>query len=203
MSMEKTKETPMANNNETYQEYIARSRIERANRERLNRLENIQIDHREAVRERDEAAQRGDWDTFELRDTDAEQLEQSWAYENPPQQPQLDPRLVQFAQRNHQFLERYGQRAYQALDAAHNYMMRPRNPNTNNPAYTGMGWNPQHVFTPAYFDRLKTLLEMHGEKLLGVKYDRNEEALTPNQAAKISGLTPQQYNVPCARWPAR
>src|SRR5262249_33390840 len=75
---------------------------------------------------------------------------------NPPQQPQLDPRLVQFAQRNHQFLERYGQRAYQALDAAHNYMMRPRNPNTNNPAYTGMGWSPQAVFTPAYFDRLKT-----------------------------------------------
>src|SRR5262249_47185691 len=108
--------------------------------------------------------------------------------------PQLDPRLVQFAQQNAGFLQKYGQRAYQALDAAHNYMMRPRNPNTNNPAHTGMGWHPQAVYTPQYFDKLKDLLEMHGENFLGVKYDRKEEMLTPNEAAKISGLSPQHYN---------
>ena len=178
---------------ENYQQTIARMRQERANREYLNRLDNIQIDYREAVRERDEAAARGDVDEFEMRDADCEQLEKDWNYHNPPRPPQLDPRLVQFAQQNAGFLQKYGQRAYQALDAAHQYMMRPRTGN-NNPAYTGMGWNPQHVFTPQYFDKMKDLLEMHGENLLGVKYDRNEEILTPNEAAKISGLSPQQYN---------
>jgi len=178
---------------ENYQQTIARMRQERANREHLNRLDNIQIDYREAVRERDEAAERGDVDEFEMRDADCERLEKDWNYHNPPRPPQLDPRLVQFAQQNAGFLQKYGQRAYQALDAAHQYMMRPRTGN-NNPAYTGMGWNPQHVFTPQYFDKMKDLLELHGENFLGVKYDRNEEMLTPTEAAKISGLSPQQYN---------
>jgi len=179
---------------ENYQQTIARMRQERSQREHLNRLQNIQTDYREAVRERDEAAARGDVDEFEMRDADCERLEQDWNYLNPPRPPQMDPRLVQFAKQNAGFLQKYGQRAYQALDAAHAYMMRPRNPNTNNPAHTGMGWNPQQVFTPQYFDKMKDLLEMHGENFLGVKYDRNEEMLTPNEAAKISGLSPQQYN---------
>src|SRR5262249_32230884 len=190
--MEKTKrKTAMAE--ETYQETIARMRQERANREHLNRLDNIQADYRAAVRERDEAAARGDIDEFEMRDSDCERLEQDWQYLNPPRPPQLDPRLVQFAKQNAGFLQKYGQRAYQALDAAHAYMIRPRTGSTN-PAHAGMGWNPQHVFTPQYFDRMRDLLELHGEKLLGVKYDRGEELLTPNEAAKISGLSPQQYN---------
>jgi len=179
---------------ETYLQTIYRMRQERSQRERLNQLENIQTDYREAVRERDEAAARGDIDEFEMRDADAERLEQDWHYLNPPQPPQLDPRLVQFAQQNAGFLQKYGQRAYQALDAAHTYMMRPRNPNTNDPRFTGMGWHPQAVYTPQYFDKLKDLLEMHGEQFLGVKYDRNEEMLTPNEAAKISGLSPNAYN---------
>ena len=155
----------MANNEESYPQTIARMRQERAQREHLNRLENIQTDYREAVRERDEAAARGDIDEFEMRDADAERLEADWQYLNPPRPPQLDPRLVQFAQQNAGFLQKYGQRAYQALDEAHRYMMRPRNPNTNNPAHTGMGWNPNAVFTPAYFNRMKDLLEMARRKL--------------------------------------
>ena len=59
---------------------------------------------------------------------------------------------------------------------------------------SALGWNPQAVFTPAYFDRLKTLMEMHGEQFLGVRYDPNEQALTATEAAKISGLSPQAYN---------
>jgi hypothetical protein len=37
-------------------------------------------------------------------------------------------------------------------------------------------------------------MEMHGETLFGVKYDRAEEALTADEACKISGLAPNQYN---------
>jgi len=41
---------------------------------------------------------------------------------------------------------------------------------------------------------MKDLLEINGEQLFGVRYDRSEQMLTPNQAAKISGLSPQRYN---------
>jgi hypothetical protein len=37
--------------------------------------------------------------------------------------------------------------------------------------------------------------ELHGEQFPGVKYDRNEESLTANEACRISGLSPQQYNI--------
>src|SRR5438034_8263722 len=114
----------MANEQQSYQQQIAQMRQERSQRERLNQLENIQIDYREAVRERDEAAARGDLETFELRDTDAQQLEESWAALNPQQQ-QADPRQVEFVRRNAAFIERHGQAAIQALDLAHNYATRP------------------------------------------------------------------------------
>src|SRR5262249_15019200 len=105
MSMgKKTRRTAMAEEN--YQQTIARMRQERSQREHLNRLDNIQTDYREAVRARDEAAQRGDRDEFELHDTDCERLEQDWAYLNPPQPPPADPRLVEFGQRNNDYLNR-------------------------------------------------------------------------------------------------
>ena len=178
----------------SYQDEILGWRMQRRQQEAANRVEQIKWEHREAARERDRALAEGDVSEAEMRDQDCEQLEAEYNQYCPPQAPQLDPRLVQFANRNRQFLERYGTNAYAALDAAHQYMLRPRRSDTTNPALTGMGWSPQHVYTPAYFDRLKTLMEMHGEQFLGVKYDRNEESLTPNEAAKISGLSPEQYN---------
>jgi hypothetical protein len=180
-------------NEPSYLETIAQMRQERAQRERVERSQEIRDWYTEAQRNRDEAAARGDVDSFEMHDDDCQRLEQDWQQLNPPQPPQLDPRLVDFAKRNSQFLERYGQRAFQALDAAHQYMVRPRNPRTNDPRYTGMGMGNK-VFTPQYFDKLKDLLEMHGEKFLGVRFDRSEESLTPNEAAKISGLSPRAYN---------
>jgi hypothetical protein len=177
----------------TYQEQIAQWRAQRKQQEVAERVNQIASEYRDAVRERDQHIANNDLESAAWRDADCEQLEQEYSQYVPPQQPQIDPRLVQFAKQNAGFLQKYGQRAYQALDAAHQYMMRPRTGNPN-PAFTGMGWNPQHVYTPAYFARMKELLEMHGESHLGVKYDPNEEMLTPNEAAKISGLTPQQYN---------
>jgi ATP/maltotriose-dependent transcriptional regulator MalT len=155
----------------------------------------------EEVRATEEAAAEalaaGDTDTANYYVEQLTEKEKDLAYyaqQLPPPPPQVDPRLAEFARRNQSFLQRYGQRAYQALDAAHQYMMRPRNPNSNDPRYTGMGFRPEHAFTPQYFKRLKDLLEMHGEQLFGVKYDRAEQALTANQACKISNLSPQHYN---------
>jgi hypothetical protein len=177
----------------SYQEEIAGWRQQRRQAEAQSRINELRQEHTEAIRERDHAIASNDLESAAFADDQAQYLENEYRQLVGPQQPQIDPRLVQFAKQNAGFLQKYGKRAYQALDEAHNYMMRPRTGNPN-PAYTGMGWNPQHVYTPAYFNRLKELLEMHGEKLLGVKYDSNEEMLTPNEAAKISGLTPEQYN---------
>jgi hypothetical protein len=177
----------------SYQEQIAQWRVQRAQQQIADRCQQIRSEYSQVQRERDEAIASNDLDTAELRDMDCQQLEEEWRRYNPPQQT-IDPRLVRFAQRNSQFLEKYGARAYQALDEAHKYMMRPRRSDTNNPAYTGMGWNPRAVFTPQYFDKLKSLLELHGEQFLGVRYNRDEEALTANEAARISGLSPQRYN---------
>ena len=179
-----------------YYSTIMRMRQERMGRERVNEMREIQEDY-QAVREaRDSAAERGDVESFEGNDDHLIELERRWHQLNPPRPPQTDPRLIAFMRENQGFLGKFGDRAVQAMNEAHNYMLRPRNSHItdNNPAYHGMGWNPQAVFTPQYFDRLKTLLEMHGEQFLGVRYDPNEQSLTATEAAKISGLSPQAYN---------
>jgi hypothetical protein len=177
----------------TYAEELAQWRQQRAQQQITNRLEEIKAEHAQAARERDVAIANNDVETAEFRDDDCKQLEQEWS-QYVPQRPQVDPRLAEFARRNTAFLQRYGQRGYQALDQAHQYMMRRRNNTTIDPRYRGMGWKPENVFSPAYFENLKSLLEMHGETLFGVKYDRDEESLTATEAAKISGLSPQHYN---------
>jgi hypothetical protein len=177
----------------SYHEQIAQWRNQRAQQQVANRLEQIKSEHAEAARERDQAIANNDLETAEFRDDDCKQLEMEWNQYVPPQS-QVDPRLAEFARRNVGFLQRYGQKGYQALDAAHQYMMRPRNRSTTDPRHTGMGFRPEHCFTPHYFERLKDLMEMHGETLFGVKFDRNEEALTATEAAKISGLPANHYN---------
>ena len=177
----------------TYAEELAQWRQERAKAQIADRCNQIRQEYAEASRERDQAIAQNDLETAEFRDSDCQQLEQEWRQYNPPQS-QVDPRLAEFARRNATFLQRYGQKAYAVLDQAHQYLLRPRNPNSTDPRYTGMGFRPEHVYTPQYFRALKDLLEINGEQLFGVRYDRAEQALTANQAAKISGLSPQHYN---------
>jgi len=177
----------------TYAEELAQWRQERAKAQIADRCNQIRQEYAEASRERDQAIAQNDLETAEFRDDDCKQLEQEWNHYVPPQS-QVDPRLAEFARRNATFLQRYGQKAYAVLDQAHQYLLRPRNPNSNDPRYTGMGFRPEHAYTPQYFRALKDLLEINGEQLFGVRYDRAEQQLTANQAAKISGLSPQHYN---------
>src|SRR5262249_54654046 len=144
----------MAMAEENYQQTIARMRQERSQRERLNQLENIQTDYREAVRERDEAAARGDMDEFEMRDNDCERLEQDWQSLNPPQPPPADPRLVQFGQRNNDYLNklraRVGpERTGQFLDWIDRRLV-------------AMGFQRN---SPGYFERGRDMLELDSERL--------------------------------------
>jgi hypothetical protein len=174
----------------SYQEDLMRWRAERKQAEISNRLEQIKTEHAEAARERDTAIANNDLETAEWRDGDCERLEQEWAQYVPPQQPQMHPASVEFLQKNRAFRERHGQAADQAILMAHNYATRRRNPNTNDPRYTGMGLTPN---TPQYFDAVKSLLTMYA-KDHGLHYDPEEEALTAGEAAKASGVSAQTYN---------
>jgi len=67
------------------------------------------------------------------------------------------------------------------------------NPTTHNPAHNGCGMAKQ-AYTPAFFDRLESVLEMHAPMYYGVRFDPSEKTLDANEAAKVAGLSPQQYN---------
>jgi len=168
---------------ENYQQTIYRMRQERAQRERLNQLENIQTDYREAVRERDEAAARGDIDEFEMRDDDCARLEADWQYHNPPQPPPADPRLVQFGQRNKDYLDKL--RARVGPERAGQFL------NWLDQRLVNMGLQRN---SPAYFERGRDMLELDSARVTGVNYDPNTQALTADEAARISGLSPKAYN---------
>jgi len=184
----------MADNYQSYLQGVAAMRQERAQRERLNQLEYTQAEYREAVRERNAAAARGDWQEFELRDNDCIMHEQQWQSLNPPRPPQMDPRAVEWLNRRKAFRERHGQAADQAIQMAHNYATAPR---TANPTAAsvgagqhGMGLTPN---TPQYFEAIDNLLTMYA-KDYGLRYDPEELALTPTEAAKASGLSATQDN---------
>jgi len=173
----------------TYAEQIAQWRAQRAQQQIADRVNQIQSEYRQVQRERDQAIANNDLETAEYRDMDCQQLEQEYAHYNPPRQ-QVDPRIQEFVRQRTPFVERHGQAAYRAMDMAHGYATRPRNPNTNNPAHTGMGLTPG---TQAYFNAMDDLLTMYS-KDLGLRYDPEEKLLTANEAAKISGLPVKTYN---------
>src|SRR5262245_32648235 len=177
----------------TYQEEIAQWRAQRQQQQRNDRLQQIQEEYRHIQRERDQAIADNDMETAECRDYDCQQLEQEWAQYNPPQQ-QRNPQWENWLRRNSTFIEREGERGVQAVTEALRYMQRPRNPNSNDPRYTGMGMTPQQVFSPQGFDKLESLLEIHGQQFYGVKFDKNEQPLTADEAAKMSGQTAKAYN---------
>jgi hypothetical protein len=181
-------------NYQSYLQQVAQIRQQRRQQERQQEIQQTVEQHRQAVANRDEAARQGDWETFHEQDREAEGLENYFREINPPQPQGMDPRLQEFARKNLDFLQRYGAKAEQALAEVHNYMARPRSPLSKDPRVTGLGFKPEHFYTPQYFETMKNLMEIHGENFWGTKYTRDEEALDATEAAKISGLTPATYN---------
>ena len=173
----------------TYAEQIAQWRAQRAQQQIADRVNQIQSEYRQVQRERDQAIADNDLVTAEYRDADCQQLEQEWAHYNPPRQ-QIDPRIQEFVRQRTPFVERHGQAAYQAMDLAHQYATRPRNPNANNFASAGMGLTPG---TQAYFNAMDDLLTLYS-KDFGLRYDPEEKLLTAPEAARISGLSAKAYN---------
>jgi hypothetical protein len=184
---------------ESYQQQIAQMRMERKQAEARDRYEMLREQYEQAVEARDEESLQimskgGDRTDYDYWDSQVEEAERGLAPYLQAQQPKFDPRFVEWYGRNQNFIQRYGQRANAAITDAHHYMFRPRNPNTINPAHTGCGMHPSQAYTPEYFKKLEDILEMHSEMYHGIKYDPNEKSLTPNEAANISGVSPQHYN---------
>ena len=173
-----------------YLEEMAAIRQQRHQQEYAQRVNEIQTEYRSNVEMRDQAARENDVESWHYWDKLCEEGERDYLAHCPPQAPQMDPRLRNFALRNKSFFDRYGQRADQVLALADGYLTRPRVRHETNPARTGMGLQR---YSPLYFSKLKDLLQMHG-KDYGVQYDPSEERLDANQAAKLSGLSPRHYN---------
>ena len=178
----------------TYQEQIAQWRQQRAQQQINDRLQQIRSEHAQVVRERDQAIASNDMETAELRDMDCQQLEDEWRHYNPPQQQQIHPEWATWMQRNASFIEREGQRGVRAVTDALGYMQRPRNTNSTDPRYSGMGMRPDQIFTRQGLEKLEDLLEIHGPQFYGVRFDKNEQPLTIGTAAKISNLDQKTYN---------
>src|SRR5262245_29032450 len=178
----------------TYAEQIGQWRAQRRQAEAQSRLNELRQEHAEAIRERDQAVASNDLELAASADDQAQYLENEYAQLVGPQQPQVNPQWQEWMRRNATFIEREGQRGVQAVTDALAYMQRARNPNSNDPRFTGMAMRPEQIFTKQGLDKLESLLETHGSQLYGVRYDRSEKTLTPNQAARMSGLTADQYN---------
>jgi hypothetical protein len=174
----------------SYYEQIAQWRQQREARQIADRMTQMSQEYAQVVRERDQAIANNDSETAEMRDYDAQQLEQEWLQYNPPRPRQMDPQAAAWLNKHRAFRERHGQAADQAIQSAHTYATRPRNPNATNPAHAGMGLKPN---TRQYFEALDSLLELYA-KDYGLHFDSSEVALTAPEAAKVSGITPQHYD---------
>src|SRR5262245_62676146 len=143
----------------TYQEEIAQWRQQRRQAEAQSRLNELRQEHTEAIRERDTAIANNDIEAAGSADDQAQYLENEYAQLVGPQQPQADPRMVEFVRRRTPFVQRHGQAAYAAMDMAHRYATAPRNPHPTPDAVGagahGMGLTPG---TQAYFNAMDSLL---------------------------------------------
>src|SRR5262245_59784370 len=178
----------------SYQQEIAQWCQQRRQQEAQSRLNELRQEHAQQIRDRDTAIANNDMELAAEADNQAQYLENEYAQLVGPQQPQVHPEWTTWMQRNATFIEREGQKGVQAVTDALAYMQRPRNPNSTDPRYSGMGMTPQQIFTRHGLDKLEDLLEIHGSQFYGVRFDKNEQPLTMGTAAKISNLDQKTYN---------
>jgi hypothetical protein len=162
----------------SYQEEIAAWRMQRQQQEIVDRAQQVQQEYAIAARERDEAIARNDMEEATYRDNECMDLEKEYNQIVPPQPPQLHPKIANLAQRNAGYFQKFGQRGAQIADRVHRYVTERMRVSPDDPRYEEM---------------VKSAMEMYA-KDYGCPYDPNSEILTADEAAKISGLSPKQYN---------
>ena len=103
-----------------------------------------------------------------------------------PAQPQLSGAKQRFLAENQGFVTRHGTNALEAFGQAHNFAITPRDAENTSNRFAGMGLRED---SPEYFSAMKDLLQMYS----GMDFNP-DETLTPDEAAKISGVSPRTYN---------
>jgi hypothetical protein len=178
---------------ESYLQQVARWRQDRMRQQVETRKEEIKQEYAEAARERDQAIANNDMETAEENDNYCQNLEAEWSEYHPPQPPQQHPAAIRWREANRDFVDRliskHGQAKtdafFNAVDAR---LTAPRN--LQDPSKGGMGLQR---FSPEYFQRGNDFLELYSEGTSGERFTSND-TLTATEAAKISGVSPQQYN---------
>jgi hypothetical protein len=177
-------------NNPTYAEMIAQMKLEAAARQQQQLVREataLYQDVQETERAAAEALQQGDTETanYYVQELTEKEQELGSMVERLPQPapPPPDPRLAQFEARNQAYLGKLRakvgpQRAGQFLNWCDQRLVK-----------MGIARN-----SPDYFRRGRDMLELDSERCTGVPYNSGDQALTANQAAKISGLAPDEYN---------
>jgi hypothetical protein len=175
----------------SYNEELARWRMQRRQAEISDRVEQIRQEHAEVSRERDTALANGDVETAEWRDKDCEQLEAEYQQYVPPRSP-FSQQDIAFLQKKTAYREKYGPAADALIARAHRQAVMPRNPHATsatNPDTYGSGLRPG---TPAYYKAVDNYLELYA-KDFDAPYDPKEDSVDWKQAARASGVSEKTY----------
>jgi hypothetical protein len=173
-----------------FQDEIAQWRVQRKQLEAQQRVQEIKDEHELACHRRNEALANKDADEASMYDDEMMRLEHEHFELVGPPNPDPDGRYTKYMRKKATFLERYPEHGPAALDEAHRYITRPRNPHTQNPSLTGMGLRPG---TPTYFKRMDDLLDLYAADL-GLHHDATDDRLSATEAARISRVSPETYN---------
>src|SRR5262245_28533154 len=173
-------------NEEDYPQQVARMRMERKQAEAADQYEQLRQQYNEALENRENASlqilgndgDRSDWDYW---DSQMEEAERQLAPYMRAQQPQPDPRAVQWDRQNQSYINKVNQRigpqrAMQGM--AHVDAIATRH-------------FPRH--SPGYQKFVEDYLEMYSEGGTGVKFDPKDKTPTWQDAAKMSGQSEQEY----------
>jgi len=177
----------------TYMEQVASWRQDRMRQQVEQRKIEIIEEYRELSRERDAAIADNRMDDAGDADDQCQNLEVEMAQYSPPQAPQMDPRLQRWGAANKDYIDRLiakhgNERTNAFLNALDQRLTAPRN--LQDPSKGGMGLQRN---SDEYFKRGADFLELYSEGTTGERYTP-DDTLTATEAAKISGVSPQQYN---------
>src|SRR5262249_21037051 len=166
----------------TYQQQIAEARAERHRYQAEAWKEEMKAEYQGHAEARKRAEEAGDVEAWHTADDLMEGIENEWARLNPPTQQDVWNTLSvpqrEFLLKNQPYMNRIGQQnALKLFSDAHNWALRTTKQDS-----------------PEYFEQVRSIMEMNAEKVnSNFAYDRAEETITEADAARMSGLSPQQY----------
>jgi hypothetical protein len=189
----------------SYQEDVARwqrhanARAQRQWKNANETYQDLQTQYHETLEEADRAQEEGDQYSLNNAYDELTRIEGEIApYEalhRQQQQAKPHPVAAWWDWKNKDYRDRLERRlgpqgAAQAFAMADGIVTRPRIPSETNWQRTGMGLQR---YSPGYVRAIEDVLETYSGEATGVPYSAKEQLPDLNQAAEISGLSPQDY----------